>query len=41
MAAVLQFARFAKLDIATEFGALHRWDAEYRSCEPAAAILSL
>jgi glutathione S-transferase len=41
LAAALQFARFAKLDITTEFGALHRWDAEYRRRDPAAAILSL
>lgn len=41
LAAALQFARFAKLDIDTDFTNLRRWDNAYRQREPTQAVLVL
>ncbi len=41
LAAALQFARFAGLDIDPELSNLHRWDRDYRARGPAQAVLSL
>lgn len=41
LAAALQFARFAELDIGPGRVNLHLWDRAYRAREPAQAVLSL
>ena len=41
LAATLQFARFAKIDLLTDYRALQRWDRDYRTRAPAQAALTL
>jgi len=41
LAAALQFARFAKLEVLGAYPQLMRWDAAYRAREPARAVLTL
>ncbi len=39
LAAALQFARFAELDIDPDFANVHRWDMDYRRRDAAQAVL--
>ena len=41
LAATLQFARFAKIDLIADHRALQRWDTDYRTRAPAQAALTL
>jgi glutathione S-transferase len=41
LAAALQFARFAKFDVAGDHANIRRWDADYREREVAKSVLTL